>query len=109
MPDFGLFQVGVPDFVWFQNVVLPVLGMGLGGFAMFGVYRTINRFLDRRHERLMALKGTSSGPEVEDLRNRVEALEEAAFRVQELEERLDFTERMLTKNQRPPMDTGRDN
>jgi hypothetical protein len=107
MPEVGLFQMGVPDFVWFQNVVLPVLGMGLGGFAMFGVYRTINRFLDRRHERLMAAKSDSS-PELVDLRSRVEALEDAAFRVQELEERLDFTERMLAKSQSPPMDTGMD-
>jgi len=107
LPEVGLFQMGVPDFVWFQNVVLPVLGMGLGGFAMFGVYRTINRFLDRRHERLMATK-SDSYPELADLRSRVEALEDAAFRVQELEERLDFTERMLAKSQSPPMNTDRD-
>jgi hypothetical protein len=105
MPEFGLFQMGVPDFLWFQTVVLPILGMGLGGFAMFGVYRTINRFLDRRHERLMGAKGTSPS-ELVDLRSRVEALEDAAFRVQELEERLDFTERMLTQNQSPRMDSG---
>ncbi len=107
MPDVGLFQVGVPEIVWFQNVVLPILGIGLGGFAMFGVYRTLNRFLDRRHERLMAVNGESSSPELEDLRNRVEALEDAAFRVQELEERIDFTERLLTKHQGPPVDTSR--
>ena len=41
------------EFVWFQNVVIPILGMGLGGFAIFAVFRTINRALDRRHERLL--------------------------------------------------------
>ena len=102
MSDIALFQVGVglPDWIWVQNVVIPVLGMGLGGFVMFGVYRTVNRFLDRRHERLLASTQAGSSSELEDLKNRVEALEDAAFRVQELEERLDFAERLLTREQR---------
>jgi hypothetical protein len=100
--DIGLFQVGVglPDWIWFQNVVIPVLGMGLGGFVMFGVYRTVNRFLDRRHERLLASGQAGSSSELEELKDRVGALEDTAFRVQELEERLDFAERLLTREQR---------
>ena len=45
-----MLQLPLGDFIWFQNVVLPVLGMGMGAFVLFGVYRTINRHLDRRHE-----------------------------------------------------------
>ena len=93
-----MLQLPVADFVWFQNVVIPVLGMGIGAFAMFGVYRTINRHLDRRHEQqLAASSGAHTGPELDDLRARVESLEDAADRVHELEERLDFTERLLTR------------
>jgi hypothetical protein len=105
MPDMGLLQVGVPDFVWFQNVVIPVLGMGLGGFAMFAVYRTINRALDRRHERLLAQEKGGAAPELEEMRGRIEALEDAAYRVQDLEERLDFAERLLTRAQQDSSDS----
>ncbi len=100
-----MLQLPIADFVWFQAVVIPVLGMGLGAFVMFGVYRTINRQLDRRHEQqVAAAKGGHSGPELEDLRGRVDMLEDAVDRVQELEERLDFTERMLTQQQRQQID-----
>ena len=95
----GLFQAGVPDWIVFQQTVIPLLGMGLGGLAMFGVYRTINRALDRRHDRLLASDKGGSLPELEEVRNRIEALEETAFRVQELEERVDFAERLLTRDQ----------
>jgi hypothetical protein len=97
--DFGTLQVGVglPDWIWFQNVVIPVLGMGLGAFTLFGVYRTVNRFLDRRHERLLASAKAGGGRDVEELRSRVEALEDTTFRLQELEERVDFAERLLTR------------
>jgi hypothetical protein len=101
MPELGLLQVGVPDWIWFQNVVIPVLGMGLGALAMFGVYRTINRALDRRHERLLATDRGGASPELEEMRTRLEALEDAAYRVTDLEERLDFAERLLTRAQDP--------
>lgn len=102
MSDIGLFQVGpgLPDWIWFQNVVIPVLGIGLAGFVMLGVYRTVNRFLDRRHERLLASAQTGSSSELEDLKSRVEALEDTALGVQDLEERIDFAERLLTREQR---------
>jgi hypothetical protein len=99
MPQLGLFQAGVPDWIVFQQTVIPLLGMGLGGFVMFGVYRTINRALDRRHERLLASERGGSSLELEEVRSRIEALEETAFRVQELEERVDFAERLLTREQ----------
>ena len=98
---FMLLQVPpVPDFVWFQNVVLPIMGMGLGAFAMFGVYRTVNRALDRRHESQLAERSGSGDRELlDELRGRVDALEDQALRVQELEERLEFTERLITQQQ----------
>jgi len=89
---------GMPDWLWIQNVVFPLVGMGMSVLFMFGVYRVATRWIDRRHERLMAERGTGAGSaEVQQLRARVEALEDAAGRVQELEERLDFAERLLTQ------------
>lgn len=86
----------MPDWLWIQNVVFPLIGMGMGVLFMFGVYRVAMRWIDRRHERLMAERGTGAG-EVQQLRARVEALEESVGRVQELEERLDFAERILAQ------------
>lgn len=86
----------MPDFIWFQNVVLPVLGMGMGAFVLWNVFRIANRALDRKHEREMALHGGASVRELAQLRDRVEALEDLAPRIQEIEERLDFAERVLT-------------
>jgi len=89
---------GIPDWLWIQNVIFPILGMGMGAFFMFGLYRVANRALDRRHERLMAERGAGGGSEdVQQLRARVEQLEDMAARVQDLEERLDFTERVLAQ------------
>ncbi len=87
----------MPDFFWIQQVVFPILGMGIGVLAMFGLYRTVNRVLDRRHERALGGSGGASRDEIERLVSRIEALEEGTERVQELEERMDFTERVLTQ------------
>ncbi len=87
----------MPDFVWIQEVVFPILGMGGVVFLLFGVYRTVNRALDRRHERAMGGSGGASREEIDRLVSRIDALEESTERVQELEERMDFTERVLTQ------------
>jgi hypothetical protein len=92
----------MPDYVWIQNVVFPLIGMAMGGFGIFAVYRTLNRALDRRHE---ARLGVNPGlaDQVERLQGRVEQLELQTERVQELEERLDFAERMLAQQSQRPM------
>lgn len=96
----------MPDWIWIQNVVFPILGMGLGAFAMFAIYRTVNRHLDRRHERFMAERNGSPGSsQLEELRARVEELEEGSLRMQDLEERLDFAERLLAQQQRKELDS----
>ena len=88
----------MPDWLWIQNVVFPIIGMGMGAFVLFGIYRTVNRVLDRRHEERLA--GGSRGAlaeDIEEVRRRLDRLEDQAFRVQELEERVDFAERMLAQ------------
>jgi hypothetical protein len=92
----------MPDWLWIQNVVFPIIGMGMGGFVLYGIYRTVNRVLDRRHEaRLAGGEPSAVVEEIEEVRRRLEQLEEQAFRIQEIEERLDFAERMLAQ-QTPP-------
>jgi len=88
---------GIPDWLWIQNVVFPLVGMAMGLLGMFGVYRVVMRWIDRRHERLMAERSGAGAGEVQQLRARVEALEDSVGRVQELEERLDFAERILAQ------------
>jgi len=91
----------VGDPVWIENVVFPLVMMGMTMLAGVGVYRVIVRSLDRKHERLLAeMQRGTGGTEIAGLQARVEALEEVAGRVQELEERVDFTERLLTQQQR---------
>lgn len=89
---------GMPDWLWIENVVFPLVGMGMGVLFMFGVYRIATRWIDRRHERLMVESGAAGGStELQQLRSRVEQLEDVVARVQDLEERLDFTERVLAQ------------
>jgi hypothetical protein len=92
----------VPSYFWIQEVMFPLIGMGMGSFVLYGAYRTVNRILDRRHEAQRAGLGPS-GETIQRLEDRVAFLEEQAGRVQELEERLDFAERMLAKQGQGPL------
>lgn len=92
------------EIIFFEGVILPLLGMGMGAFAMFGVYRTLNRHLDRKHEKEMAGRVGGDSRAMEEFRSRLEELEENAVRVQELEERMDFAERMIAQQDRRQLD-----
>ena len=88
----------MPSWIWIQNVVFPIMGMGMGALFMVGVYKTANRWLDRRHEREMMDRGVGS-PGLRELQGRMEVFEDAILRLQDLEERVDFAERMLARQQ----------
>jgi divalent metal cation (Fe/Co/Zn/Cd) transporter len=79
------------------ELVLPLLGMGIGVFVLYNGFRIARHALDQKHERDLAKAGGAAPGEVAELRDRVERLEGIASRVQELEERQDFTERVLTR------------
>jgi len=87
----------VPDWIVVQEIVFGLLGMAMGGGVLYGIYRTANHWIDRRHERELAGVDGAGAADVEQLRDRVEALEEISYRLHELEERVDFTERVLTR------------
>lgn len=76
-------------------LLIPLFGMATGALFMVGVYRLLVRWLDRG--KTQAPDGLAD--EVAQLREEVAALREVNGRVLELEERLDFAERLLA--QRP--------
>lgn len=92
---------GDPVF-YFESIVLPLLGMGMAAGGLFGLYRLLQRWIDRKHQRELAGGSGAGAQDVEELRARVAALEAGADRVQELEERLDFAERMLARERDRP-------
>lgn len=82
--------------------VLILLGGGLTLFAMgLGGYRTL-RYLKQK---VRSLEGSAGGAavlsELDELRARVHELEGERERLLELEERIDFTERLLAKRDSP--------
>lgn len=87
----------MPPDLW---VLVPLGGMGVGALFMVGIYKIVTRWIDRR-------QGTplpeGSREELDDLRRQVAALDELPQRVAELEERLDFAERMLAQHTQRPM------
>lgn len=85
----------------FEQVVLPLLGMGMGFWVLYNGFRIAHRAMDQKHERDLAAAGGAAPGEVAELRERVERLEDVEHRVQELEERLDFAERVLTSGREP--------
>jgi len=73
-------------------VLVGVAGAGSLGYLVFGAARVALRRMERR----AGLTG-AAGATPADIDDRLAALEEATGRLAELEERVDFAERMLTR------------
>ena len=83
----------MPDYIWIQNVVFPIIGMGLIGLLGIGIYRIVSKIIDRKPTSSM----TGSG-DVDALRAELDAMRaEHAIEIAELHDRLDFTEQLLTR------------
>ncbi len=68
----------------------------------FGIMRSINKHLDRKWRAQHGGSGNEQlVAEVEELRARLEGSDELRDRLADVEERLDFTERMLAEGKRP--------
>lgn len=97
--------VPYPPSMWFQDVVLPLLGIALGAFVVWQGFRALHKYLDQRAggapQELDALRS-----EVEQLRAQAEDVPLLRERVMELEERMDFAERVLTKQAREALPGG---
>ena len=87
------------NFLFWNEIVIPLAGMGMGLFILLATIRAVSRHFDRKHEARMA--GTQDAgavqAELQQLRGQVEALEE----------RVDFAERLLTQERnRRPLESG---
>ncbi len=75
-------------------LLIPLAGMVTGAIISIAFFRTVRHFIDRK---------TASGTdhelqaEMSDLHTRIEALEREQDRVEELEDRVDFAERLLAR------------
>lgn len=78
-------------------VLVPLAGMATGALFMFGIYKLVSRWMDLRHRRDLP-PGTAL--DLEELQAEVAELRLLPDRVAELEERLDFTERLLAQARR---------
>jgi len=81
----------VPPDVW---VLIPLGGMATGALFMVGIYRLVSRWLELRHRRDLP---AGVEDELEALRGQMAELSGLPHRVAELEERLDFAERLLAR------------
>jgi hypothetical protein len=94
-------QVGAV--MMFQEIFIPLIVFAFGGLVLFGTYKTVNKYLERRH----------GGPEleglrtdIEQLRSKAEGVEELVYRLGEVEERLDFAERILAQQKQDRLGPG---
>ena len=75
-------------------MIIPLAGMTTAVIITWGFFKTVRHLIDRR-------MGKSSDAdlrsEVAELHARVDGLEARGDRFEELEERLDFAERLLTR------------
>ncbi len=83
----------MPDYIWIQNVVFPIIGMGLIGLLGIGIYRIVSKIIDRKSTPSM-----TASADVEALRAELEAIRaEHAIEIAELHDRLDFTEQLVSR------------
>ena len=73
-------------------MLIPIAGMATGAIICIAFFKTMRHFIDRK-----AASGTDHElqAEISDLHARIEALEREQGRVEELEDRVDFAERLL--------------
>lgn len=87
------------DFIFWNEVIIPLAGMAVGLVLALPVVRAVVRRIDHKGARHSSDDVAALQAAVRELERRLEAADQVTQRVAELEERLDFTERMLA--QRP--------
>ncbi len=83
-------------------MLIPITGMGVGALTLVGIYKLLVRWMDRNR----GGDASGLGEEVARLREEVEALRELNRSVLELEERMDFAERMLAQARQERLGAG---
>lgn len=84
-------------------ILIPLAGMATGALFLFGVYKLLTRYMELRHRRDLP---PGIEEELQELRGQVADLGDLPHRVTELEERLDFAERLLASGRHEPLAGG---
>ena len=77
-----------------EFVLVPIAGMATGVMFMFGIYKLVMRWMDLRHRRELP---AGVEEELQEMRLQLGEMNDLAGRVMEIEERLDFAERLLAQ------------
>lgn len=93
----GEADMQVPDPGTLADVLVPIAGMLTGGALIVTVGWTIRHWVDR-HYRSKELVGSDVLDTLGRIEQRLTNVEDLSERIQELEERLDFAERVLVKS-----------
>lgn len=78
------------------NLLIPLAGMATGAVVVVTIGRLLRHWVDQHYQR--ARGGDDVRGDVEQLRREVLATRELAERMVELEERVDFAERLLAQS-----------
>ncbi|MBI2615541.1 MAG: hypothetical protein HYW52_07710 [Gemmatimonadetes bacterium] len=86
-----------PDFLFWNEVIIPLAVLAAGVILGLPVVRAVVRHVERKggapgETELAALRAS-----MEELRSRLDRAEDFSGRLAEMEERLDFAERLLTQ------------
>lgn len=79
------------------GLLLPIAGMATGVLLVMTLGKTVRHWIDRHYGRRELTDDSGVREQLAQVEQRVAMLEEVADRVQDLEERLDFAERVLTR------------
>lgn len=90
------------DFLFWNEVVIPLAGMATGLLITLATIRAVARHFERKHEERKLGAAAGADPVLRD------ELLQLRSQVESLEERVDFTERLLTQERtRRPLEPGK--
>lgn len=84
------------------NLLVPLAGMVTGAVVVVTVGRVIRHWVDRHYDQDGRLGDPGLRAELERIRGEVDAVRDLAARLGELEERVDFAERVLAQRREGP-------
>jgi hypothetical protein len=80
------------------DILIPISGMLTGGLTFVVLGWTVRHWVDRHYDHKRALHERADEGSIGQIHERLGVLEEqVAARIMDLEERMDFTERVLTR------------
>lgn len=88
----------MPDFLFWNQVVIPLAGMAVGVILGLPIIKAIVRRIEHKPTAdLRAAETEALRAELAELRQRLDAVEDLSGRLGDMEERLEFAERLLTQ------------